>query len=335
MSKRFSVLLTLLGLLALTAPHRAEARAGSGGSMGSRGTHTYQAMPSTSTHQAAPIQRSMTPQPTAAPRPQAGYNASPMAQPAASPSFFGAHPFLSSMAGGFLGAGLFNMISGHSAMAGTGMDPNAVAGGGGGMGFLLPLLLIGGLGYLAWRFMGQRNGQAGGFAPSFASMNAPQADASFATASPANAIGNDQGTPLTLGQEDYQAFPPLLEKIQSVWGASDLDHLRQYLTPEMVHYFSQELSANSSRGLVNKVEQVKALAGDLIEAWSEDAMDYATVHLKWSAIDYMARLDRQPTDADYVADGSASIPTQAEEVWTFTRARNGGHWLLSAIQQVA
>ena len=327
MTHRFFVFLTLLCLLALTFPQGAQARAGSGGSMGSRGTHTY--APS----HAAPIQRSMTPQPSVAPRPQAGYNAAPqMAAPAASPSFFGAHPFLSSMAGGFLGAGLFNMMFGHSAMAGTGVDPTAVAGGGG-MGFLLPLLLIGGLIFVASKFFGQRN-QASGVVLPFSSMNAPQADASFANANPALAVGNDQGVPLTLGQEDYQAFPPLLEKIQTVWGMADLDHLRQYLTPEMVHYFNQELSANTSRGLMNKVEQVKMLAGDLVEAWSEGTMDYATVQLKWTSIDYMARMDRQPTDADYIAEGSASVPTQAEEVWTFTRAHNGGHWLLSAIQQM-
>jgi len=332
MSTRFSAVLTLLVLLALAVPHPADARAGSGGSVGSRGSHTD------STPQGAtPIQRSVTPQPSATPRPQSGYNAPPMGTPAASPSFFGAHPFLASMAGGFLGAGLFNMLFGHSAMAGTpGVDPSAVAGAGGGMGMLLPLLLIGGLGFLAYKLFSQRSGQASGFASPFATpftaMNAPQADASFAGAMP---MGGDQGTPLALTSGDYQAFPPLLEKIQTVWGTADMDHLRQYLTPEMLHYFSQELAANTSRGLVNKIEQVKPLSGDLIEAWSEDVMDYATVRLKWSAVDYLARLDKQPTDADYVASGSATTPVEAEEVWTFTRAQNGGHWVLSAIQQAA
>ena len=126
----------------------------------------------------------------------------------------------------------------------------------------------------------------------------------------------------------------MLEKIQFGWNLGDIGRLRQHLSPEMVQYFSEELTANASQGVANKVEHVNMLEGDLIEAWSEATMDYATVRLKWSALDYKARLDRQPNDPDYVVEGSATQPVEAEEVWTLTRARRGGHWLLSAIQQI-
>jgi predicted lipid-binding transport protein (Tim44 family) len=55
--------------------------------------------------------------------------------------------------------------------------------------------------------------------------------------------------------------------------------------------------------------------------------------MKWSAIDYLARLDRSPGAPDYVAGGDLNRPIESEEVWTFVR-RSGGNWLLSAIQQV-
>ena len=46
----------------------------------------------------------------------------------------------------------------------------------------------------------------------------------------------------------------------------------------------------------------------------------------------MVRLDRTSTDADYVASGSKTEVFISEEYWTFART-DGGHWLLSAIQQ--
>ncbi len=322
----FFVFLSLLALLIFALPPDALARAGGGGSMGSRGGHTYQSMPSTSTYRAAPITRSTAPQ--AAPRP-AMAQPSFAPPPAAAPSFFAAHPFLTGMAGSFLGASLFSAFFGHSAMAG-GVGGDMMGGGGGGM--LLPLLLIGGLGYLAYRFFRSRQGTGqGGFASPFMGGNA-QPDSSFQQNAPQQ---GEAETPLTLAAPDYQAFLSLLEKIQLAWGTGDVANLAPYLTSEMQHYFSQELAANTSRGLVNHVEQVAPLAGDLVEAWTEGPMDYATVHLKWSAIDYMVHIGKTSSDPDYVAEGSLVAPIQAAEIWTFTRAHGGGNWVLSAIQQVA
>jgi predicted lipid-binding transport protein (Tim44 family) len=100
----------------------------------------------------------------------------------------------------------------------------------------------------------------------------------------------------------------------------------------MLSYFSEELSRNASQGLENRVEDVHLLKGDLLEAWQEDGLEYATASMHWSAQDFMARSDRAPTDPDYVARGLATKPVETSEVWTFVRSR-GGHWLLSAIQQ--
>ena len=71
----------------------------------------------------------------------------------------------------------------------------------------------------------------------------------------------------------------------------------------------------------------------MVQSWHEFDLDYATAQLKWSALDYMVRLDRNPGDADYIASGSATNSDTAEEIWTFVRA-SGGNWLLSAIQQM-
>ena len=45
----------------------------------------------------------------------------------------------------------------------------------------------------------------------------------------------------------------------------------------MLSYFAEELTQNASRGVVNKISDVKLLQGDLSEAWREGYDDYATV----------------------------------------------------------
>jgi predicted lipid-binding transport protein (Tim44 family) len=92
----------------------------------------------------------------------------------------------------------------------------------------------------------------------------------------------------------------------------------------MLSYFSEDLAANASKGVVNRVSDVKLLQGDLAEAWRESDTDYATVAMRYSLNDQT--VDR---DSGRVVEGG---PDEAAEVWTFLRAR-GGHWLVSAIQQ--
>jgi predicted lipid-binding transport protein (Tim44 family) len=130
---------------------------------------------------------------------------------------------------------------------------------------------------------------------------------------------------MTIAKSDYDDFERLLGEVQTAYSNEDLNALRAKVTPEMLSYFSEELSQNASRGLVNKVTDVRLEQGDLAEAWSEGNADYATVAMRFSLNDRM--VDRA-TDRDI--EGNA--PGEVTELWTFMRARGGG-WLLSAIQQ--
>jgi len=49
----------------------------------------------------------------------------------------------------------------------------------------------------------------------------------------------------------------------------DLGALGKKVTPEMLSYFSEELADNQSRGVVNRISDVKLLQGDLAESWRE------------------------------------------------------------------
>ncbi len=112
--------------------------------------------------------------------------------------------------------------------------------------------------------------------------------------------------------------------MQTAYGGEDLGRLRARSTPEMVSYFSEEMAANASTGVINRISDVKLLQGDLAEAWREGDTDYATVAMRYSLNDQTVE-----RDSGRVVQGG---PEEATEVWTFMRAR-GGNWLVSAIQQ--
>jgi predicted lipid-binding transport protein (Tim44 family) len=140
-----------------------------------------------------------------------------------------------------------------------------------------------------------------------------------------NAPAAPVGEPVTLEKDDYDAFEKLLGDVQLAYSAEDLSALRGKATPEMVSYFAEELADNASRGVINRVTDVKLLQGDLAEAWREGGHEYATVAMHFGLTD--TTVDR--ASGNTVEGGT---PGEVTELWTFVRVR-GGAWLLSAIQQ--
>ncbi len=312
-----TLIFILAATLSLGFAGDAFARAGGGGSFGSRGGRTFSAPSATPTApRAAPMERSMT-----------SPNESIFRRPAPFPQggFFSGG-FGRGLLGGFLGAGLFGLLFGHGLFGGLG----------GGLSILGLALQIGLL-FLLFKFVmgfvrgrrpavqgtafdssgGQGLGQAGPGTRGFAG------------------FGGGRGSPrretkLEVGPADFSMFEQRLVAIQSAYGAEDLDRLRALTTPEMESYFAEELAGNAKKGLVNRVSDVKFLQGDLSEAWREQQGEYATVAMRFSLFDTMA--DR--VSGKIVSDDPAA-PEEATEVWTFARRVGGdpGDWKLSAIQQ--
>jgi len=299
-----------LALLLATTPGLAFARAGSGFSFGSRGSHTYMAPPSTGTAPyAAPMQRSMTPQ---APP---SYAAPGLAGPRM--GFGGGSPFMTGLLGGFIGAGIGGLLFGHGMFGG-------ISGFGGMLGFLLQIFLV--VMLVRWLFrmvFGATATAGGGNMVGRMGMGAPQ-PGPMPGAIPA--MGTPAGRAVRIGPGDYQAFEQLLVAVQAAWSAHDLNTLRAIATPEMVSYFAEQLGEQTSRGVRNSVTNVHLDHGDLAEAWAEDGREYATVAMRFSMTD-VTRDDRGA-----VVDGSLAERITASEVWTFMRVP-AGRWVLSAIQQ--
>jgi predicted lipid-binding transport protein (Tim44 family) len=300
----------------------AEARRG--GSFGSRGARTFQSAPTTNTapNQTAPLQRTMTP--------SNGQQQTRAGQQAAQPNRGG---FLGGLGGGLLGGlflgGIFGMFMGHG------------FGGLGGMGSLLmQVILIGGLIWLAMKFLRPKQATAGG---AFG-MNQSQYEAPRQPQPQQNNYGNGGGlgipgigsklrggrnnNPDEIGttDEDLAAFEQMLDNVQGAFAREDYASLRRYTTPEMVSYLSEELADNATNGLKNEVSEVKFLQGDVAESWREGNKDYATVAMRYSSIDVT-----KERATGRVVQGDAERATETTEHWTFVR-ENGGEWKLSAIQ---
>jgi predicted lipid-binding transport protein (Tim44 family) len=281
------------------------ARVGGGFSGGSRGARTFSAPPATpAAPSAAPIQRSIT---------QPG-SAAPIGQTGMRPGLFGGGLF-GGLAAGFLGAGLFGLLFGHGFFGGMAGFASII-------GLLLQVVLVVIVARLVFAWWQRRNMPTPAYAAahpitghSFSGLGGMLGGANVPSA----------GEPLTIDKSDYDAFERLLGEIQAAYSAEDLAALRAQVTPEMLSYFSEHLAENASRGLINRVTDVKLLRGDLAEAWREGSTDYATVAMHFALKDSMVERATGQT----VEGGE---PSEVTELWTFMRAR-GGNWLLSAIQQ--
>jgi predicted lipid-binding transport protein (Tim44 family) len=328
---RISRLLFLLGVVAtamtFVAVEVADARPRGGGSRGMR-TFSAPAATPTAPGKVAPMQRTMTQpsKPTAATAQGAG----------ATGGLFNRPGLLGGLAAGFIGAGLFGLLFGQGLFGNMGGLASV-------LGLLLQIGLIVIVARLAWAWWQRRNANGLAFAgPSErqSQSNSSQGQGGGLGGALGGGLGGGLGSALgggagagaaaaapvddvTIGPEDYDAFEDMLGQIQTAYGREDLVALRALVTPEMLSYFAQDLADNVSRGVRNEIADVKLLQGDLSEAWSEGASQYATLAMRFSLDDRMVE-----RDSGRVVEGG---PSEAVEVWTFTRTR-GGRWVLSAIQ---
>ena len=111
-----------------------------------------------------------------------------------------------------------------------------------------------------------------------------------------------RGRDTKVDDADLTAFQAIHAAVQEAWGHGDLGRMRQLMTPEMLSYFSEELTRNTSEGVQNLVSNVRLLKGDISEAWEEGDLEYATAYMQWRANDYVVRLGRSP--------GAPGLPRQ-------------------------
>jgi Tim44-like domain len=307
-----NLLASLICAALLLAPAIAEARAGGSYSAGGAGRYSSQGSLGSRTYGnngAQPVERSMT---SPAQNGSAAFGRSP--------GFMQSHPFITGLAGAFFGSWLGSLLFPHW---GFGMGFGGVFG----SLFMWILIIVG----ISMVFRLFRRGAS--------PLTMPRIDGGMRSGElpPGFGFGGGAATPasrdLAVSATDYTAFEAILKAVQGAWSKGDLRELGHYVTPEMLSYFSEELAANASQGVTNHVEQIELVNGDVRQSWDEGRLHYATCLLRWRGLDYTVRTDRKPGEPGWVVDGDPQRPSDAQEMWTFARTP-GGHWLLSAIQQV-
>src|SRR5262245_16230471 len=304
---RLAGVLAILATLALVSADLASARVGSGGSFGSRGTSTFTPPPTTNTapRTADSLQKSIT-NPAAPGAPQA--------------SRFGGLRGL--LLGGLIAAGLASIF-------GVGVLASI-------LGFLLQMLLIGGLVWLLMAYLrSRRSGEpllarGAGPAPEIRLPHVGEAAPQRSNGGRGPYAAAVSTSRLDIGQQDLDAFERMLADIQTAYSREDTDRLGRMTTTEMPSYFSQELADNARRGLRNEVSGITLLQGDVSEAWREPGSDYATVAMRYALRDTMIK-----RSTGRVVSGDPDRDDEVTELWTFRRDdrdRSAG-WQLSAIQQ--
>ena len=309
----------LAGTVAVIGAGLAEARAGGGRSMGSRGSRSY-----------APPSRSYSP--SAPARPVApSYQPSPMAPPQSG-------GFFRNMAGGIAG-GLLGGMLGGMLFRGLGM-----AGPGGGMGGsgigLFEIVLLAGIGYLIYRFIKKRREEAPATAGYDSYRQASPVSYAPPAYSPAESVP-DPAAELDQGLAHVRQMDPSFDaerfsdtamdiffKIQGAWMNRDLAPVTALLTEEMKRTLQADVDQLLRDKRVNRLENIAVRNVEIVEAWQESGEDYLMVLITANLLDYT-------TDdvTGQVVAGSKSDPVKFQEFWTFRRPVGPNPWRLTAIDQ--
>ncbi|MSO76554.1 MAG: hypothetical protein EXQ87_06535 [Alphaproteobacteria bacterium] len=301
---------TLMAALAVAlfalSPQPADARAGKGNNVGS-GSKSMQSQPA---------QRSATSPATQQARPAA---------PAQQPGFFQRNPMLGGIMGGLIGAGIGAMLFGN-------MGNLFGDGAAGFMGLLLQMALIGGVvyvGLLLWRR--RRGAQAEPAYAGPAGYQQPQ-DMASEPLSQRSALDTAPGgggfATVVIGPADYDAFTEILTEVQKAWSGGDMTPAAYLLSDEVRDHLAAQLAEDKAAGRRNHVSDVVLVKGDLDRSWREDGLEWATVSMRWRALDYTVDVA-----SGRVVDGNDRMPVEASERWTLSR-RSGDSWRLVAIEQV-
>jgi predicted lipid-binding transport protein (Tim44 family) len=292
-------------------------------SAGSRGTRTYSAPPSTTTAPTArPMERTMT-QPT---NPGTNLATRPGLQNSPAAGLMNRPGFMGGLFAGLLGAGLIGLLLGGGLTGGLGGLASF-------LGLALQIGIVVLIGWLLFTWWQRRNQPATAMGPSMRDMPSARPSYNFGGA---GGLGSGLGgtsagsarpsNPDEIGTTpaDFEAFERLLGDVQTAYGAEDVGKLRNLVTPEMLSYYLEDFNANASRGVINRLSDIKLLQGDPAEAWREGDTEFCTVAVRYSLKDEI--VDRS---SGRVTEGG---PDEAVELWTFRRAR-GGNWIVSAVQQ--
>jgi len=296
----------------------AEARAGGGRSMGSRGFSSGSRSSGGSYNRSAPYN---TTNPTVQP-------GTPRQPNPYSPG----RSFLYGLGGGLMGGMIGSMLFGRSGYGGTGN----YGGGGFGFGDIVILLIIAGIIYFVYkRYKANRQMQMSGASPAgFGSYgyNEPVYDISY---TPQPALGSVSDgirhiaalDPAFSEQSFRETAEDLFFKIQGGWTRRDIGGIAGLLTPQTRDTFQGDISRYLAEKKINRLENIAVRQVEIVDAVQDQGEEFVTVRYTASLLDFTT------DETGTVLSGSPTDPVKFLEYWTYTRKTGERDWKLAAITQ--
>jgi predicted lipid-binding transport protein (Tim44 family) len=249
--------------------------------------------------------------------------------------------FGSGLAGGLLGGALGGMLFGS--MFGMG--------GGSGMG-ILPLLLLGGIGYFFYkRFVkpatsGPVSGARQGYQPPtnplgslFSGNQSGKMSGDVPPPPPPSGIlpgSLDEGLAL-IRQTDpgfdakyfVEVASDVFFKVQAGWMRRDISSYRHLLGEEIAAGYERQFAEMQQRGHINKLESISIRKVEIVSAGKENNEDFVTVLFTANLLDYTV-----DEHSGALVEGSMTEPVKFAEEWTWARPAGTENWKLEGIQVV-
>ncbi|WP_457573351.1 Tim44 domain-containing protein [Desulfolithobacter sp.] len=237
------------------------------------------------------------------------------------------------LTGGLLGGALGGLLFGSMfGMGGSGMG-------------ILPLLILGVIGYFIYRrFMTRPTAKSGpGYQPpptqeffsdTHARANMGQPENSAQPKIPAN----PEGTGLAEIRAHDPAFDPdhfkevasdVFFKIQAGWMRRDLGSYSHLLGNELAAEYASHFAEMRQKGIINKLESIAIRQVEIADAGCVDGEDFVTILFTANLLDYT--VNEKTGD---VVEGSMSEPVKFAEKWTWARPVGTENWKLEGIQVV-
>lgn len=247
--------------------------------------------------------------------------------------------FARGLAGGLVGGALGSMLFGGGMAHGMGGG-----GGFGGSGIgLFEILLLGGIGFLVYRWFQAKKGFATGTGSGFT-------NAGNSVSRMFSGIGQEEALPepdldedpLVAGVKEIWTIDPdfdpdgfketaqdLFFKIQAGWTRRDTQVLKPFVGDQLLAEYDGHFQEMKQKGEINRLENIAVRKIDLINAGVDQGEIFVTVRFIANLLDYTIE-----EKSNRIIKGDPENPVKFEEDWTFATPVRARNWKLEGIENI-
>jgi predicted lipid-binding transport protein (Tim44 family) len=236
------------------------------------------------------------------------------------------------MMGGLLGGALGGLLLGSMfGMGGSGMG-------------ILPMLLLGGVGYFLYRRFTAR--PSSGTPPGYQSPS--QGNNAFGGNSSTDSSGFGQAPQapvkssleegvdlIRIGDPDFdpdyfvEVASDVFFKVQAGWMRRDISSYRNLLGEQLASEYETQFAEMEARGEFNKLESISIRNIEVVAAGSDSGEDFLTVLFTANLLDYTV-----DDKSGELISGSMTEPVKFAEEWSWARPLGTQDWKLEGIKEI-